>query len=246
MIGRHDQEKCVRTGTAGEQGRTDSEGPQRKVTFAKAFAVGKFEVTFAEWDACVAGGGCTGNKSPSDAGWGRGRRPVINVSWDDAKEYVAWLSRKTGKTYRLLSEAEWEYAARGVTSASTPSKRYWWGDQASHEYANFGNSGGHKEGRDRWENTAPVGQFPANPFGVSGMLAAVWIQTAWGPESTGKTRSTRQGDMSCAIQVTLIWRAFAKLTSVGWSRLPTSAAPSSSRCPVPAFGSPPCKWSSSR
>jgi Sulfatase-modifying factor enzyme 1 len=111
---------------ADEQGRTDSEGPQRKVTFAKAFAVGKFEVTFAEWDACVAAGGCTGNKSPSDAGWGKGRRPVINVSWDDAKEYVAWLSRKSGKTYRLLSEAEWEYAARGVTSASTPSKRYWW------------------------------------------------------------------------------------------------------------------------
>ena len=166
---------------ADEQGRTDSEGPQRKVTFAKAFAVGKFEVTFAEWDACVAAGGCTGNKSPSDAGWGKGRRPVINVSWDDAKEYVAWLSRRTGKTYRLLSEAEWEYAARGVTSASTPSKRYWWGDQVSHEYANFGNSGGQTKGRDQWKSTAPVGQFPANLFGLHDMHGNVWewVEDCW-------------------------------------------------------------------
>jgi formylglycine-generating enzyme required for sulfatase activity len=76
----------------------DYEGPQRKVTIARPFAVGKFEVTFAEWEACVAGGGCTSNPTPSDEGWGKGRRPVIYVSWDDAKEYVSWLSRKTEKT----------------------------------------------------------------------------------------------------------------------------------------------------
>ena len=161
-----------------------SEGPQRKVSIARPFAVGKFEVTFAEWEACVAGGGCAGNRSPSDESWGKGRRPAINVSWDDAKEYVAWLSRKTGKTYRLLSEAEWEYAARGVTSALTPSKRYWWGDQASHEYANYGKDqccAGHKEGRDQWENTAPVGQFPANPFGLHDMHGNVWewVEDCW-------------------------------------------------------------------
>jgi formylglycine-generating enzyme required for sulfatase activity len=155
---------------ADEQGRTDSEGPQRKVTFAKAFAVGKFEVTFVEWDACVAAGGCTGQKSPSDAGWGKDRRPVINVSWDDAKEYVAWLSRKTGKPYRLLSEAEWEYAARGVTSAAMPSKRYWWGDSANRKYTNYGSG-----------NTVPVGQFPANSFGLHDVHGNVWewVEDCW-------------------------------------------------------------------
>ena len=91
------------------------------MTFARQFAVGKFAVTFDEWDACVADGGCNGYK-PSDQGWGRGKRPVIRVNWDDAKAYVAWLSRKTGKTYRLLSEAEREYVTRAGTT--TP---FWWG-----------------------------------------------------------------------------------------------------------------------
>ena len=80
-----------------EEGRDDIEGPQRKVTIARPFAVGKYEVTFAEWDACVAAGGCKHN--PDDEGWGRGKRPVINVSWDDiTKEYLPWLSRRTGKS----------------------------------------------------------------------------------------------------------------------------------------------------
>jgi hypothetical protein len=96
---------------ADERNRQDNEGPQHKVTIAEPFAVGKFAVTFAEWDACVADGGCGGYR-PADQGWGRGRRPVINVSWDDAQAYVKWLSGKTGKEYRLLSEAEREYVAR--------------------------------------------------------------------------------------------------------------------------------------
>ena len=116
---------------AGEEGRSDDEGPQRKVTIAKPFAVGKFEVTFAEWDACVAAGGC--KHKPDDQGWGRGKRPVINVSWDDiTKEYLPWLSRKTGKTYRLLTEAEWEYAARAGTT--TPFST---GQTITPEQANF-------------------------------------------------------------------------------------------------------------
>src|SRR5262249_37660295 len=100
---------------ANEAKREGDEGPQHRVSFAKAFAVGRFAVTFDEWDACVADRGCSGYR-PSDQNWGRGRRPVIHVSWDDAQAYVSWVSRKTGKTYRLLSEAEREYVTRAGTS----------------------------------------------------------------------------------------------------------------------------------
>src|SRR6516164_3184308 len=114
-----------------EEGRIEEEGPQHRVTFGKAFGVGRFAVTFEEWDACVADGGCNGYK-PSDEGWGRGRRPAINVSWDDARAYVGWLSRKTGRTYRLLSEAEREY----VTPAGTTTP-FWWGTSISTQQANY-------------------------------------------------------------------------------------------------------------
>src|SRR5262249_40612437 len=101
--------------------RSGNEGPQHKVTIARPFAVGRYAVTFEEWDACIADGGCSDYR-PSDLGWGRGRQPVIYVSWDDAKAFVSWLSKKTGSPYRLLSESEWEYAARAGTV--TP---YWFG-----------------------------------------------------------------------------------------------------------------------
>jgi formylglycine-generating enzyme required for sulfatase activity len=92
----------------------ENERPQRRVTISRPFAVGRYEITFDEWDACVTDRAC--RHQPGDAGWGRGRRPVINVSWEDAAEYIAWLSTKTGARYRLLSEAEWEYAARAGTT----------------------------------------------------------------------------------------------------------------------------------
>jgi Sulfatase-modifying factor enzyme 1/TIR domain len=103
---------------ATEKDRTDDEGPQHEVSIARPFAVSKFDVTFADWDACVSVGGCP--KVEEDNGWGRGTQPVINVSWDDAQQYVAWLSKMTGKPYRLLTEAEWEYAARAGSSTAYP------------------------------------------------------------------------------------------------------------------------------
>jgi formylglycine-generating enzyme required for sulfatase activity len=93
---------------------------QHEVTIAEPFAVSQSPVTFVQWDACVAGGGCD-NYRPSDVGWGRGTRPVINVSWQDAQNYVDWLNRMTGtKSYRLLSEAEFEYAARAGSTTAYP------------------------------------------------------------------------------------------------------------------------------
>ncbi len=89
-----------------ELDRSDSEGPQHEVTVARPFAVSRFEVTFDDWDACTAAGACA--QVPDH--WGRGTMPVINVSWEDAKAYVVWLAQATGKDYRLLTEAEWEYA----------------------------------------------------------------------------------------------------------------------------------------
>src|SRR5262245_39398313 len=132
-----------------------NEKPLHKVNISKAFAVSKFEVTFAEWDACVAAGGCP--RSPEDHGWGRERRPVINVSWDDVtKEYLPWLSRTTGKTYRLLTEAEWEYAARSSTRTA-----YSWGSDVGKNRANCFGCG------SQWDKkqTAPVGSFQPNAFG---------------------------------------------------------------------------------
>ena len=159
-----------RMGSPGdEEGRYDDEGPVHGVTIPAPFAVGRYEVTFAEWDACVAAGGC-GRYRPGDRGWGRGSRPVINVNWNDAKAYVKWLSAKTGKEYRLLSESEWEYAARAGSST-----RYSWGDDVGSNRANCANCG------DSYERTAPVGSFAANGFGLHDMHGNVWewVEDCW-------------------------------------------------------------------
>jgi len=128
----------------------DQELPVHTV-IVSPFAAGKFEVTFAEWDACVDDHGCS--HKPDDEGWGRGNQPVINVSWSDAQEYVSWLSQRTGKPYRLLSEAEWEYAARGGAGTE-----YWWGDESDASLANFAS-----------EAPKVVGGYRANPFGLHDM-----------------------------------------------------------------------------
>ena len=140
--------------------------PVREVRIARAFGLGRHEVTFAEWDACVAAGGC--GRRPGDEGWGRGGRPVINVSWDDAKRYAQWLSRKTGEAYRLPTESEWEYAARAGTATV-----YSWGDQIGVNLANCDGCG------SRWDRskTAPAGSFRANAWGLHDMHGNVWEWT---------------------------------------------------------------------
>jgi formylglycine-generating enzyme required for sulfatase activity len=156
-----------------ERGRSSNEGPQHKVTI-RAFAMGKFEVTFAQWDACVGEGGC--KHRPGDESWGRGRRPVINVSWHDAGHFVAWLSRKTGKAYRLPTEAEWEYAARGITEASAPHPPFSTGATINYRQANYDANftyGDGKMGLFR-QKTVEVGRFPRNAFGLHDMHGNVW------------------------------------------------------------------------
>jgi formylglycine-generating enzyme required for sulfatase activity/class 3 adenylate cyclase len=143
-----------------EKGRFGDEGPQHRVIFPKPFAVSKFEVTFEQWDACVAVGGCA---LVSDSGFGRGTRPVINVTWDEAQQYVAWFSRMTAQPYRLLSEAEWEYVARAETTTL-----YSFGDDeaALSQYAWYSaNTDG---------QTHPVGEKKPNAFGLHDLHGNVW------------------------------------------------------------------------
>jgi formylglycine-generating enzyme required for sulfatase activity len=146
-------------------GSTDGdkdEMPAHQVHIDKPLAAGKYEITFAEWDACAADAGCK-NKQPSDEGWGRGRHPVVNVSWNDAKEYVVWLSGKTGKPYRLLTEAEWEYAARAGSTG-----KYAFGETLDAKQAKF------STGKQSVGETAEVGSFPANAWGLHDMHGNVW------------------------------------------------------------------------
>jgi formylglycine-generating enzyme required for sulfatase activity len=157
---------------------------QHRVT-VPSFALGRYEVTFVQWEACVADGGC-GGLEPDDYGWGRGNRPVIGVSWNDAKAYVAWLTRKTGKPYRLPSESEWEYGARGGTT--TP---YSSGKTISPKQANFDGSMGDGAGPSdvNRQRTMPVGSFPANPFGLHDMHGNVWewMEDCWSEDYSATT-----------------------------------------------------------
>jgi formylglycine-generating enzyme required for sulfatase activity len=153
-----------------EKYRVDHEGPQHKVMIERPYAVSRFNVTFEEWDACFTLGGCS--IKPSDLSWGRGRRPVIGVSWEDAQEYVTWLSRYTGKPYRLLTEAEWEHAVRAGTTTAYP-----WGEEIGEGNANCDGCGTPWAGKQ----TAPVGSFPANANGVYEMSGNTfeWVQDCY-------------------------------------------------------------------
>jgi formylglycine-generating enzyme required for sulfatase activity len=177
---------------ANEPGSSDIEDPQHRVT-VQHFAAGKFDVTRGQWAEFVSAtkretpAGCSYSGFPKEkentASWRNlgfaqdDNHPVVCVIWEDAQDYVHWLSQRTGRKYRLLTEAEWEYAARAGTTTAYP-----WGSTASHEYANYGPDKGHGHGlatgRDRWVYTSPVGSFPPNPFGLYDMNGNVlqWVQ----------------------------------------------------------------------
>ena len=150
---------------ASEIGGSDIESPRHRVTIGYLFAVGKYEVTWEEWNACVDDGGCAYH---IDDGFGVGRRPVTLVSWYDAKAYTTWLSRKTGQSYRLLSEAEWEYAARAGTTTA-----YSFGSSISSSKAKYNSL--------LMGKTSPVGQYPPNAFGLYDMHGNVgeWVEDCY-------------------------------------------------------------------
>ena len=180
--------KFVMGSSESEAGSTTDERPQRSVTFAKPFAVGRFAVTFDEWDACVAAGSC--RYRPSDQGWGRGGRPVIDINWDDAREYVWWLSNTTGKPYRLLSEAEREYVARAGTITA-----YWWGASFSLAMANYNRNSSHPSDATKFDprqptvlsKTVPANSFAPNPWGLYQVHGNVdeWVEDCWHDNYTG-------------------------------------------------------------
>ena len=160
----------------GEPSKTGlaNEKPPHEVVIAKPFAVGVTEVTYAQWDQCVSEGGCSHN--PGDDNWGRGRRAVANVNWADVSEFLAWISTKTGKAYRLLTEAEWEYATRGGTTTLYP-----WGDEFVPGKAvclscDVGSV-----------MTIEVGQLEPNNFGLHDTVGSQkeWVQDCWNSNYEG-------------------------------------------------------------
>lgn len=142
--------------------------PTREVTIAKAFAVGVYEITYDEFDDCVADGGCL--HRPDDGGWGRGQKPVDSVNWDDAQEYVRWLSSKTGEHYRLLTEAETEYVTRAGTSTQYP-----WGDTFEKGHASCQGCG-----NALWTGLT-IGMFKPNAWGLYDTVGSrdEWVQDCW-------------------------------------------------------------------
>ena len=149
-------------------GGWEDERPVHTVSFAEAFAIGRHAVTFADYDRFVL---AKNQRKPTDY-WGRGNMPVVDVSWDEAVAYARWLAEQTGKPYRLPTEAEWEYAARAKTETA-----YWWGKDIGQNRANFDGSGSPWSGKQ----TAPVGSFPPNPWGLHDTAGNVWewVQDRW-------------------------------------------------------------------
>ena len=162
-------------GCGSDQGCAEAEKPRHEVVLSRPFAISRYEVTFEDYDRF------TFPYKVDDEGWGRGRRPVINISWEEAAQYAAWLSAQTGKRYRLPTEAEWEYAARARSST-----RYSWGDDVGLNRANCNN----EYCGDQWEFTAPAGSFDTNAWGLHDMQGNVyeWVQDCWNSSYDGAPR----------------------------------------------------------
>jgi len=169
--------------------------PAHTVRIQKPFAIGRYEVTFEEYDQFAQ---ATGRKLPIDGGGGRGRRPVINFSWQEAVDYAQWLSTQASKRYRLPTEAEWEYAARGGKETA-----YWWGNQMKSGIANCAGCG------SEWDNklTAPVGSFQPNPFGLHDTAGNVWEWVEdcdhenYNGAPTDGSAWKKEGDGNCYLRV---------------------------------------------
>lgn len=142
-----------------------------KVNIVKPFAIGRYEVTFEEYDRFAT---ATGRQLPGDKDWGRNRRPVLNVSWNDAMDYAEWLSQQTAKRYRLPTEAEWEFAARAGTET-----KYWWGNEMKSRMANCSDKANYMDAFRM--PPSPVGSFSPNPFGLYDTAGNVWewVQDCW-------------------------------------------------------------------
>ena len=175
-----------------EPERLDWEGPQHQVTIGDRFAIGRYAVTFGEYDHFSD---VTGREKPADRGWGRGRRPVIKVSWWDAQAYCEWLARETGRPYRLPSEAEWEYACRAGRTT-----RYAFGNTITPKDANYSES---KMGK-----TTEVGSYPANAWGVYDLHGNVWdwVEDVWhddygGAPTDGSAWTDEEGIQSPLVRV---------------------------------------------
>ncbi|MDO8608554.1 MAG: SUMF1/EgtB/PvdO family nonheme iron enzyme [Phaeospirillum sp.] len=161
-----------------------SEKPEIAVTIPRSFALGRTEVSFDQWQACVDDGGCRGGQD--DHGWGRGRRPAINMTWDDANAFTAWVAKRSGLACRLPSEAEWEYAARAGTTTG-----FWWGESAGKGNANCRDCLGDK---DHPYGSRPAASFKPNPWGLYDMNGNVWEWTAdcWTPDHATPATEDRQ------------------------------------------------------
>lgn len=178
--------------TMGSASDDPSERPPHRVAINEPFAIGKYEITVEQWDACAQAGACP--RISADASRSR-TSPVRDVSWDDAQLFVQWLSKTSGKNYRLPTEAEWEYAMRGGTSS-----RYWWGDQMQTGKANC------KECGEPWQRDAPVsvGSFAPNPYGLHDMNGSVWewVSDCWHNSYKGAPADARSWDESnCRVRV---------------------------------------------
>lgn len=221
----------------GESGHYDSEGPQHRVQIAYRFAIAAEVTTRRQYAAFVAAthrpepNGCTAMSpvrawtddpalSWRDPSYPQGEDdPVSCVSWQDAHAYADWLSQKTGHHYRLPTEAEWEYAARAGTTTA-----YWWGTQASHEFANYGSEeccNGLAQGRDRWVYTSPASAMPANAFGLRDVAGNIfqWVEDCWHPNFNGAPSDGSawiQGDCRERAQRGSSWHASARFVRVAY------------------------------